>query len=290
MEGLPHTIHGIRDHGKMRTDRSESKRWQSHAVLFLTLPFVGAYAVSRMISGVSGSVLLLSASVSAALALAVITARAGTLGAVLTGILLAFTLGLTPSPAHSPLWPFIVALVLTLGASRVGKARKTSQGTVEHSGRTAAQVAANTGVAALAGCFAVTFGAGATYLILTAALAEMTADTLGSELGQLVPGHPRLLFRFRRVPPGTDGAVSVGGTLAGCVGGAIVSGVCMWAFAMTIEQSLTALAAGLLGFAMDSVLGATLERRGLLNNDAVNFLSTLTAALFALAAGLKEHH
>jgi uncharacterized membrane protein len=34
----------------------------------------------------------------------------------------------------------------------------------------------------------------------------------------------------------------------------------------------------------DSVLGATLERRGWLNNDAVNFLSTLSAAAFALAA------
>jgi uncharacterized membrane protein len=51
---------------------------------------------------------------------------------------------------------------------------------------------------------------------------------------------------------------------------------------MPLTQCLTALGAGLLGFAMDSVLGATLERRGLLNNDAVNFSSTLTAALFAL--------
>ncbi len=33
----------------------------------------------------------------------------------------------------------------------------------------------------------------------------------------------------------------------------------------------------------DSLLGATLERRGWLNNDAVNFLSTASAALFALA-------
>jgi uncharacterized membrane protein len=32
------------------------------------------------------------------------------------------------------------------------------------------------------------------------------------------------------------------------------------------------------------VLGATLEPRGWLNNDAVNFLSTLSAAAFALAA------
>jgi uncharacterized protein (TIGR00297 family) len=269
-------------HDAQTRRRPDAKRWQSHAVLLLTLPFAGAYVVSRLASGVAGPVILFAAGVSAVLAVAVMAARAGTIGATLTGAWLAFALGLTPTPAHSPLWPFIVALVLTLGASRVGKARKAAQGTVEHSGRTAAQVAANAGVAALAGCFAVGFGAPVIHLILTAALAEMTADTLGSELGQLVPGNPRLLFRFQRVPPGTDGAISAGGTLAGCAGAAIVSGVCMWAFAMTMEQILMAFAAGLLGFAMDSVLGATLERRGLLNNDAVNFLSTLTAAFFAL--------
>ena len=35
------------------------------------------------------------------------------------------------------------------------------------------------------------------------------------------------------------------------------------------------------GLFFDSLLGATLERRGRINNDAVNFLSTLAAALFA---------
>jgi uncharacterized membrane protein len=39
---------------------------------------------------------------------------------------------------------------------------------------------------------------------------------------------------------------------------------------------------GVFGLAFDSLLGATLERRGWLNNDAVNFLSTGSAAAFAL--------
>jgi uncharacterized membrane protein len=41
-------------------------------------------------------------------------------------------------------------------------------------------------------------------------------------------------------------------------------------------------AGGLFGLFFDSLLGATLERRGWLNNDAVNFLSTISAAAFAL--------
>jgi uncharacterized membrane protein len=36
------------------------------------------------------------------------------------------------------------------------------------------------------------------------------------------------------------------------------------------------------GLFVDSLLGATIERRGWLNNDAVNFLSTLAAALMAI--------
>jgi uncharacterized membrane protein len=36
---------------------------------------------------------------------------------------------------------------------------------------------------------------------------------------------------------------------------------------------------------IDSLLGALLERRGYLNNDLVNFLSTLSAALISWAVG-----
>lgn len=40
--------------------------------------------------------------------------------------------------------------------------------------------------------------------------------------------------------------------------------------------------AGVFGLFFDSLLGATLERRGWINNDTVNFLSTASAAGFAL--------
>jgi len=40
---------------------------------------------------------------------------------------------------------------------------------------------------------------------------------------------------------------------------------------------------------VDSFLGATLERRRLLNNDAVNLLSTIAAALFALFLYWSRH-
>jgi uncharacterized membrane protein len=45
--------------------------------------------------------------------------------------------------------------------------------------------------------------------------------------------------------------------------------------------TLTAFGAGVCGLFFDSFLGATVERRGWIGNDLVNFISTLFAAIFA---------
>jgi uncharacterized protein (TIGR00297 family) len=116
-----------------------------------------------------------------------------------------------------------------------------------------------------------------------AALSEATADTLSSELGQVLGGEPYLLTTLRRVPLGTDGAISLIGTFAGAAGAAIITGVAAVVFRLTPRESAVAFAGGIVGLFIDSLLGATLERRGWLNNDAVNALSTLAAALLAAA-------
>ncbi|MGA8109665.1 MAG: DUF92 domain-containing protein, partial [Acidobacteriaceae bacterium] len=181
-------------------------------------------------------------------------------------------------------------LLLTFAATRFGRSRKEGLGTAEsRRGRRASQVAANLGVAALAGIplsafHADTpwfFGRAAALAALVAALAEATADTLSSELGQVLGGEPRLITTMKRVPVGTDGGISVAGTLLGCLGAAIVVATGMAVPGMTREEALAALFGGLAGLVVDSLLGALVERRGWLNNDAVNALSTLAAALLA---------
>jgi len=114
-----------------------------------------------------------------------------------------------------------------------------------------------------------------------AALAEAAADTTSSEVGQAVSESAYLITGFRAVPVGMNGGISVAGTLAGVAAALAVAAVCGVTHMIARYWLLPVAAAGAGGMFVDSLLGATLERRRWLNNDAVNLLSTLAAALFA---------
>ena len=199
---------------------------------------------------------------------------------------------------YTALLPLALLFALTFVATRIGKRRRpdlTSQREARR-GRTASQVIANLGIAALVvpgGLFnwydwtskghgIVPVSVHIVHALVLAALAEATADTLSSELGQAYGGTPYLLTTFRPAPTGTDGAISVIGTAAGVLGAALVTAAGAWAMHLTLRQSLYAFAGGVAGLFFDSVLGATVERRGWLNNDLVNFSSTAFAAMITL--------
>ena len=91
-----------------------------------------------------------------------------------------------------------------------------------------------------------------------------------------------MITTLRKVEQGRDGAISVAGTLAGIVAAALVAGAGTYALSGGRTMFLIACAGGIFGLFFDSLLGATLEARGWLNNDGVNFLSTMSAAGFAL--------
>lgn len=155
------------------------------------------------------------------------------------------------------------------------------------------------------------------------AMATVTADTWATELGVLNPSPPRLITTLQPVEPGTSGGVSRAGTLAALSGGLFIGllGAIFAAISRLIQPAtpglpwLPALAAagigGLAGSLIDSLLGATVQvlyysagrdkltekridpdgtpntyARGWrwLNNDAVNFISSLGGA--AIGAGL----
>jgi uncharacterized protein (TIGR00297 family) len=116
-----------------------------------------------------------------------------------------------------------------------------------------------------------------------AALCEATADTVSSEIGQAFGGQPFMLTTLRRVEAGTDGAISLVGTAAGCVSAVAVAAVGVWAMQMRWRNAAIGLVGGLTGLFFDSFLGATVERRGWLGNDLVNFSSTVFAVGVAWA-------
>jgi uncharacterized protein (TIGR00297 family) len=176
----------------------------------------------------------------------------------------------------------VTVFALTWIATRFGYRKKQRLGTAEKSeGRTASQVLANLAVAAACAAIYAVVGKAASLIAMAAALSEAAADTVSSELGQAHHATARLVTTWQEVPAGTDGGVTGIGTLGGIVGAALVGVVCARAGVVSFPQLRFTVVAAVLGMTADSYLGALLERRGLLNNDWVNFLSTLIAAAVA---------
>jgi uncharacterized protein (TIGR00297 family) len=174
----------------------------------------------------------------------------------------------------------LVVFLLTWAATRLGYAHKQRLGTAEaRGGRNAAQVFANVGVAALCAVLFLVFRDQRLAVAFGAALAEAAADTVSSEIGQAVGGIPRLVTNWKPVVAGTDGAISVAGTVAGAAAAVLVVLTCALTRVLGWHQFLTCAGAGTFGMIADSLLGATLERRGVLGNNAVNFISTAISAL-----------
>lgn len=283
-----------------RNRQSETRlRWQSRAILFLSVGLACASIALQCVTFLptAPAVILRAFVFGALLALLTFWWRAATLAAALTAALATAAFYLATPGLRTALWPLLALLLLTLAATRFGRARKETMGIAEGpQGRKASQVAANLGVAVLAsvplGLARVYFVPGALggtpmRLALAAALAEAAADTLSSEFGEVLGGDPRLITTLRPVAAGTDGAVSPAGTLAGVVGAVLVSVAAALALNFTSGQGALVALAAIAGFIIDSLLGALFERRGWLNNDAVNFLSGLAAAGIAALIGSR---
>jgi uncharacterized protein (TIGR00297 family) len=109
-----------------------------------------------------------------------------------------------------------------------------------------------------------------------AAVATATGDTLSSEIGILSKRNPFLITTFEKVPRGTHGAISPLGEVFGFFGTLFI-GIAAWALHLAPLQIalLAAVIGGVIGFHVDSLLGAIFERTNKMSNHSVNFLSTM---------------
>ena len=285
--------------------------WQSKTVLLLVVPAVAADVVLEAHWwGVEvPSVAVWTLGSSALLGIIAWKLRSATPAAALTGAAITASLMFSSAtvpylPWQTDLIPVAVLFILTSISTRLGRRRKEQLGTAEHrKGRTASQVAANLGIASLMSnevaqsillkqnwLHFAGFAPTAVFTAGLAALCEAAADTVSSELGQVLNSRPRMITTLRVAEPGTDGAISLGGTMAGALAAALVAAAGVLALRGDWPMLAASLIGGIFGLFFDSLLGATLERRGWLNNDGVNFLSTFSAALFSLAVLAQVPH
>lgn len=178
--------------------------------------------------------------------------------------------------------------VLGSAATRLGYARKASQGLAQESGgrRGSKHALANCGSGLVLALFMPWWDAELLGLGLVAAFATAASDTLGSEIGQLYGRTPFLPTTFRRVPPGTEGAVSVEGSLAGVLGSLLLAALGA-AFALYAWSLLwIPVVAAFVGTTVESYVGAIWGRDAKIGNEAMNFLNTVVGASSAILLAL----
>ena len=119
-----------------------------------------------------------------------------------------------------------------------------------------------------------------------ASFAAKLADTFGSEIGKRWGRTTILITSFRRVPPGTEGAISLEGTLASALGSLLMSTV-MFSLQLLPSWPVTVLVMliGLVATLAESLFGALVQDRfDWMSNELVNALQTSLAAVLAITA------
>jgi uncharacterized protein (TIGR00297 family) len=228
--------------------------------------------------------LLLAVLVNAALAVAAYAARTVDRSGVVAGFLVGFLIyAFYDWRGYQLLLAFFV---IGSACTKLGYRKKAAAKLAQEKGgrRGARHALANAAVATACALFAgvtdyrVLFG-----LAFAGAFATAASDTSSSEIGQLLGRHTFLPTTFKSVPRGTEGAVSLEGTLTGVVASLILAvlgaalGLYPWMGVLAV------VVAAFVGTTFESVVGAALEKRQLLDNEALNFLNTLVGALVAAA-------
>jgi uncharacterized protein (TIGR00297 family) len=191
---------------------------------------------------------------------------------------------------------FLVGSAVT----RIGMAQKEAEGIAEKRGgaRGPENVwgSAFTAMICAIGVAAIKFGwlnaAWESLLILgyVASFATKLSDTTASEVGKAYGKSTFLITTLKPVPRGTEGAISLEGTLAGIVGGILISLVAYSLGMITFQGVIICTIAAFIATNVESVIGATLQSDiDWLSNELVNVINTIVGAVVAISIALLWH-
>ena len=187
---------------------------------------------------------------------------------------------------------FVVGTLVT----KIGKKIKVSEGTYERNQgkRTPASVWGSGIAGAVCALLSLTLSGNERFASMNmdmllrtgfvASFASKISDTAASEIGKAYGKTTFLITNLKRVKRGTDGAISLEGTLAGIFVSAAYTGL---AFGLGLINGKGAFACVLASFMannIESVLGATVQQThsSVLTNDVVNMAQISIAALLAI--------
>jgi len=174
----------------------------------------------------------------------------------------------------------VAFLVIASAATFVGKKHKESLKTLDSKdffGRSGYNVMSNGIVALLISLlYSTPANPNIINIAYAASIAGVLADTLGSEIGTL-SNKAYLITNFKRVPPGTNGGISLLGTTASLIGALVIGGLSVM-YGSDVYMIIAITIGGFIGSIIDSLVGATLENAGKIDKGGVNILCSATAA------------
>jgi len=210
---------------------------------------------------------------------------AGIIHAWILGVIIWATLG----------WPgyVIVAFYFIIGSgvTRIGLAQKEAAGIAEK--RSGARGPENVWGSALTAALC---AVGTLFvdppmqslLILgyVASFSTKLADTTASEVGKAYGKRTFLITTLKPVPPGTEGAVSLEGTLAGIVAAGAIALLGWGVGLISLWGVLWSVLAAFIATNIESLIGATLQEKfDWLTNEVVNIINTLIGGAIAIGLG-----
>jgi uncharacterized protein (TIGR00297 family) len=185
------------------------------------------------------------------------------------GFLASFAVGFSIIVGGGPGWFILVAVFFTLGVGftwyKYAYKKKIGEAQEKGGARSWPNILANGGAASVF-AFAEFQQGGAIYgMLFLGCIATAAADTVATELGLLSNRIPRLITRPNQlVSPGTSGGVTTLGFLGALLASAVIGSLALVlpVFPGGLALVVICIVGGVVGAAVDSVLGATVQRKG----------------------------